>query len=684
MEDIDTLTENDHEHVTKCGPFNKLDEDSERIKQPKGLKIELKPHQAASVYAMRQIEQKGSIVIENPDITSDFYQIVSTVSMKEFSKSVFKISTDFAILGDKVGAGKSYTMLSLILSQKVPETHDNILIGNNHYSIRMESSQSHEKVNLIIVPHTLLDQWDGFLKKTKLKYKRFSTEKDFDSLKQEKEHGTDFYNEKGEKTLTKKTKIKIPKEKKVNHVLAKYNVFLLNVNKYNDFNVIFNHRKWARIIIDEADTIKLPRTFIPKANFTWLMTATYNSIADKTTATYIGSLVGKDKALLQYFVVKNNDTFVESSFTLPVPYVYMVRTKLNIILQRFHDLIPDNVMELINAGNMQEAMDKLDCKVDTQENIISILTDKIKKNLHNLKNDLAHHKNRIADDEEAHKLTTDRLKKAIRECKEKLFDITDRIESIKSECCFICAEEFNGPVMMNCCKNIFCLACLLSSIKKNNSCPMCRSHIKSKNDYTLISNESNKKKKKKTDKVVRLCDMEKKDALNELLKQIKEDDSKARVLIFSSHSHTFEKITECFKNNDMTYAELKGSETAIKTIKTQYSEGEINILLLNSEKLGSGSNLQMSDYLILFNRLPTDTEKQVIGRAQRYGRKNPLRIIYLINEMENDNIPYDDIFELESKDDIFMLTNPPIREEPEKPTVEKPNKKSSGSKKMKK
>jgi SNF2 family DNA or RNA helicase len=55
---------------------------------------------------------------------------------------------------------------------------------------------------------------------------------------------------------------------------------------------------------------------------------------------------------------------------------------------------------------------------------------------------------------------------------------------------------------------------------------------------------------------------------------------------------------------------------------------------MNTQHFGSGLNLENTTDMILFHKFDTESEKQVIGRAQRYGRNEPLNVHYLLYENE--------------------------------------------------
>src|SRR5579863_533238 len=122
--------------------YHSLDETSKTIKQPDGFKkVKLRPHQLTSIAAMRDLETESSIVIDKPDISSGLYSIVRLriSDINEFTGSTYVIETNTAILADKVGSGKTYMIIGLILSQKVPPIHDRFILGTDHYAIKMMS-----------------------------------------------------------------------------------------------------------------------------------------------------------------------------------------------------------------------------------------------------------------------------------------------------------------------------------------------------------------------------------------------------------------------------------------------------------------------------------------------------------------------------------------------------------------
>ncbi|QGR54143.1 helicase [Moumouvirus maliensis] len=676
--------------------FFELNEESPKIRQPKGFKIKLKDHQRTSICAMIELEKQGTIVIDRPEFGSDFYHVVKyrVNDVDEFSNSTFILETNSAILADKVGAGKTYTIIGLLLSSLVPKTHDKMILGTDHFTIKMISQKESVNVNLIVVPHNLVNQWASFIDKSKLSYLRLNTESDFDIFFDIKftntlnevpliENGqfvitTEIKkNTRGRKNTKDKNNAneklyqhKIFNPKKMEEVIEKYNVFLLNIKRYKYFKQIFKSIKWARVIIDEMDSTTIPPFFDEFGNFNWFLTATPTAIFGVSCRRYVNKIFGHYQHLLNYFVIKNKDEYVDKSMILPKPHVFVINTLLQRVVQAFQDLIPHDVLQLINSGNMREAVTKLNCNIDTEENIIEVLTEKVKTELYNLEKELEYVSSLIPADPEAHQNRIEIIKKNIKSCETRLESINDKIKSIKDECCFICTEPFDTPAILECCKSIFCLKCLAATLKAAGSgakCPYCRHVIKSNKDYHIISNKSGKLSKSlpgKKESSNPFNKMDKAEVLESILKYISKNDENPKILIFSDYSQTFEKIIKNISKAGLQYSLLSGTPAHITNIINEFEAGITNVLMLDSQHYGSGLNLQSANYVILYHRMKSELETQVVGRAQRFGRKTPLKLIYLVNDSErkDSNINSNPI-NITDSNELWMITDPPKIEE---------------------
>lgn len=688
--------------------FYNLNETSPTATQPKGLKIKLRPHQLTAYRAMRDMEKDASIIINNPKVERTpyggmkpglFTMLRYKIDEHEFTDSTFIIGTNSAIQADKVGSGKTYILYSVIVGNKVPELHDRYLIGTDYYSIKMISARESEKINLIVVPHNLASQWYEFSKNTNLKCLKLNSSRDFDILFDVEYTDVWEIGKPGSYVIYNHSKKKLPEldptkigkmsappstapkvppagrkpaekqiyekktlnHKKVADVLKEYDVIILNINRYTVFKRIFAARKWARVVIDEMDSIKIPSTFNEYGNFNWYLTATPTSINGQGRK-YVSKIFDNEN-LLNYLTIKNSDAYVDKSVVLPRPHVYFIGTALQKVVNAIREYIPDDVLRLINAGNMKEAITRLNCDVDTAENIVDVLTSKIKTELHNFKAEYNYLENVIPANVEQHENKLKKLKEEINRRETRLESIKEKIDSIKNECCFICADNYDNPTILECCKNIFCFKCLLAALKSSgNTCPYCRHQIKSSKEYHVISDKERKQAdipKAVENKHVKYATLDKSDVLEKLLCHIAKNDATPRILIFSDYPQTFDKIKQNVRNAKLEFSLLSGVPSHINNVINDYRAGKINVLMLDAQHYGSGLNLQECDYIILFHRMKPEIETQVIGRAQRFGRIKSLRIIYLINDSENNKSNMSDHpFFIKDDADLMNLTNP--------------------------
>jgi SNF2 family DNA or RNA helicase len=108
----------------------------------------------------------------------------------------------------------------------------------------------------------------------------------------------------------------------------------------------------------------------------------------------------------------------------------------------------------------------------------------------------------------------------------------------------------------------------------------------------------------------------------------------AKLLIFSAYENSFTNVIPILNRLNIQFDYLKGNGYQIQATIERYKHGNVKVLLVNTRQYGSGLNLENTTDMILFHKFDTEIEKQVIGRAQRFGRKEPLHVHYLLYENE--------------------------------------------------
>ena len=107
-----------------------------------------------------------------------------------------------------------------------------------------------------------------------------------------------------------------------------------------------------------------------------------------------------------------------------------------------------------------------------------------------------------------------------------------------------------------------------------------------------------------------------------------------KILIFSCSDTSFAKLTPILDKQHIRYEYLKGNGSHVNNVMEKYKTGNINVLLVNVRYYGSGFNMENTTDVIMFHKFDTEIEKQVVGRAQRFGRTSELNVWYLMYENE--------------------------------------------------
>ena len=88
------------------------------------------------------------------------------------------------------------------------------------------------------------------------------------------------------------------------------------------------------------------------------------------------------------------------------------------------------------------------------------------------------------------------------------------------------------------------------------------------------------------------------------------------------------------EENNITYALMKGGASTRRRHIEDFRQGCTKVIFLNSNYNGAGINLQETTDLILYHDMSSSVQQQVIGRAERIGRTESLRVHHLISQIE--------------------------------------------------
>jgi superfamily II DNA or RNA helicase len=175
-----------------------------------------------------------------------------------------------------------------------------------------------------------------------------------------------------------------------------------------------------------------------------------------------------------------------------------------------------------------------------------------------------------------------------------------------------------------------------------SSCIFCNSENKFKDDHLFfekenieLNNNSNLYESKiENEKNINIekYNNNKNVFLKEFIENINKE---SKIIIFSDYSHVFHYIIDICNKYNIKYVDLdKGNIKDIDNVVNEYKYGNAQILLSNSTLFGCGMNFENASTILFLHKMESEIEKQVIGRAQRMGRKSVLEIIYLQYENE--------------------------------------------------
>lgn len=538
------------------------------VSQPKNMWTKLFPHQLTSIYRMEKMEREKTVERDN---TSAITQ------------------TRLGINSDQTGYGKTLSMIGLILRDKMewdmnlPYILEDIKTESAGL-IRTISFHRYTKVptTLILVSTSIIDQWKQELKYTNLTVGTVVNKKDVDNIE-----------------------------------VSECDVILVTTTMYN--YLVRSHCKyaWKRFIFDEPGHSRVSGMKDIVAGFYWFVTATPSAIS-VYHRNCRGSFMKKimDNNWCEFdsqfgdLIIKNEEEFVKSSFIIPESEHYYHEC-FQPLSNTVKDLVNPNVMNMIDAGNIDGAITALGGH--KTKNIVELVR---KKKLEELED--ANHKIRLYTiRDEAVKIETWNDKKNHIEIQ--LSELDTRFNGMLSEPCLICHETMKKPVLDPSCQNMFCGECLFSWLKLRKTCPACRSGI-ILNELIYISSNENQ-----TTTITEKAPPTKIEKVLDLI----QNNKNGKFLIFSSYDVTFEPICRVLKEHKITYTLMRGTSSTRQKNINKFKTGNTQVIFLNSSFNSAGINLQETTDLIMYHKMNKSSTSQILGRAERIGRTEPLRVHHL-------------------------------------------------------
>jgi hypothetical protein len=628
--------------------------------------LPLKEHQKTMMYACLELE--GSLH-------------ASLGRNTEYTDGQFKpiiLKSNIGVIGDLPGSGKSLVVLAIIANQPTLSPYRMIrhYINYRDMGLSIERDLLDERklllsANLILVPHTIIIQWEKYI----------STNTTLSYIKVNNKKSALFTLEK-----LQTAQILLVSANFIDECLD--NIINIHSHANVDSNQILRENiVFQRVFIDEADNIKIPTGIHVYGLFHWMVSGSiYNlffpsgsyvvradrngshSYSNRAIQNVSGlnrnngirgffqTLISDYNVILyiwEHILCKNHPDFVKQSFNIPelTRILYECKTPESIHIL-YNTVNKDELMGYINANDIDSLKEKLGFAVESQTSISDMLSINLKRNL---SNEIKHYEYigslEIDEDDKAERL--EKIQKKMDEIKTSITDVEERVKITADSACPICRDTLTQPIgNTSCCKNMFCFECITSyftcSGGKTGECPCCRAKIGLKG-ITIVSN-NDVISKSNAQKYITKEDM----FMNILYQKVP---LTKKWLIFSSFDATFDGITKQLDSRGVRYSKLYGTVQHIQNVINDFRQGTIQVLLLNAIHFGMGLNLEMATDILIYHKMSIETERQVIGRAQRPGRSSSLNIHYLChtNELVEYKLRYPESSVLNRVDQSIVL-----------------------------
>jgi SNF2 family DNA or RNA helicase len=627
---------------------NQLTGQSDQAPQPTCIKTALRPHQLTLLAAARALE-KGA-----------------HVPVIEAGQKI--LTSRYGVIADRVGSGKSLVALALAgdpppkqTSIRIKESGGAQMITYNTLPetaafpqgwqdlsgallmkrVSDASRKIHTSASLLILPHNILNQWDSYVKEHTAGLRVYIVKKTKDCDYDRAGFFADIFS--------------------ANLVIVSSTMLRKFIGAVSMYEPGFRGIVWSRLFVDEADSIActLPSSEV-SARFTWLITASwcnmlfpsglqsYNctsltpELQDVLGRTSVQGLTTSPSCFIRNtvssamdpmfsrLVLRNSDTWINTSLEQPAFHheTIMCRTPPNLTL--LQEFISPAAMEALHAGDTAGAIAALGLKPSSKDTLVDRVTAGLRGDLIQSEKILAFKRDIEYSTAAAKQLAIEKAEQKVARLKQQLASLEERIASSVAEHCPICCDVPSTLTLTPCCRQAFCLACLCECIASKPACPLCRVSIESVSKLIVVdSSPSSALEAAEMPEIQQLPT--KATALLKLLSESKPDQ---RFLVFSAHEASFRGLRELLAVHGIQCELLFGSGARIDRLRERFSSGEVRVLCMNARHVGAGINLEATTDVVLYHRMNTELEKQVIGRAVRFERKRDLRVVHLVHEQE--------------------------------------------------
>lgn len=430
------------------------------------------------------------------------------------------------------------------------------------------------------------------------------------------------------------------KENAPKAIICSYQIMFEFMGAFNEFT-----RKillWKRMVFDDlhATTQMKGIRNCPgvAALFTWFLNGTPELMMKNYSV-----VASRHFNLCSSYMEIGHKVHVPVPEVVYVPPVLRAHTHLyrrNEMVEVMGDAIPQNVQDMLNAGDYEGAYKALlgvdethDVPLAERKPLHEIVIAKYERELQQAKQTL----DRFVEKGWNTKPTEDKIK----QLENTIQGVRERIVKALDDCeCPVCMDdcERNDMVFTKCCMNGFCRGCVGELFKGKRGaipCLVCRANITMKDLYIFDENGN----AKDVEKLVRPADVAPAQenagpkTPMEVLVNICAQRPNGKIIVFAPFDGVSQSIKQYLKGSAITFAELTGMAKTIAKRLKEFEEGKFQVLFLNSKTGNSGFNLQFASDVVIIGKTATNIRdkdvQQITSRVARFPRAEEVPVHFI-------------------------------------------------------
>jgi hypothetical protein len=628
---------------------------SPRAAQPDCVKVTMRPHQLSLLEAARNLEK--SAVLHGLEIGAP------------------RLLTNYGVLADRVGAGKSLVAMALARdsppegcslsvrksgSAQIVSLQGNTAVRNvepawldvssgETFMLELAGGEKRSgarriftRTALAIVPHTVVNQWQAYAKdQMKGDFKTVIVKRtadcDWESV--------DFF----KRVFT------------ADLVVVSNTMMKRFIGAVCFWGQPFSQIVWSRLFVDEADTISLGlREEEVTARFRWFITGSWLNMAmpggigewtvksmDDELRGLIGGgivpgvtaartglvnqvLADSRNPMFTATLLRCADAWIDESLAPPPVSYETVLCQAPPNLALLANFVTPAAMEALHAGDTAGAMVAMGLKPAAGESVAERVTAGLRADLVAAEKMLAFKADMEYSSTAAKTEGVGKAQAKVDRLREQLAGLEARVAGLAAASCPICYDPVRTATLTPCCRQVFCLACLCECVAAKPICPLCRVPIRSAKELVVVGSDVSGEEE--SSDAAEALPTKGAALLRMLTEGCKNPD--ARYLVFSAHEASFRGLRDVLAARGVRCEMLSGTAARVERLRKQFREGKVQVLCMNARYVGAGINLEPATHVVLYHRMNSELERQVVGRAVRFERSAELRVIHLVHETE--------------------------------------------------